>query len=117
MKMDGVCSVADFEFIEIVHNSQPYPALLGLDWAFDNQAIINLKKREMIFEGGGFKVTVPLDPLEARRYVEPTRDKIDNLYNMIAHMDDYVNRTADGALSWRSMSSCTSNLKEGLEHW
>jgi hypothetical protein len=29
--------------------------------------IINLKKREMIFEGGGLKVTVPLDPMEGKK--------------------------------------------------
>jgi hypothetical protein len=32
-------------------------------------------------------------------------------------MDDYVNLTADGALSWRSISSCVSDSEEGLEHW
>jgi hypothetical protein len=117
VNIDGVHNIADFEVIEIVDNSQSYPTLLGLDWAFDNQAIINLKKREMIFEGGGLKVTTPLDPTEARRYVEPTRKEIDNLYNMTTCMDDYVNPTADGALSWRSISSCASDSEEGLEHW
>jgi hypothetical protein len=47
----GECSVADFEVIEIMDNNQPYLALPRLDWAFDNQEIINLNKREMIFEG------------------------------------------------------------------
>jgi hypothetical protein len=61
--------------------------------------IINLKKREMIFEGGGLKVTIPLYPTEARRYVEPTRKETDNLYNMTTLMDDYVNPTTDGVLS------------------
>jgi hypothetical protein len=79
--------------------------------------IINLKKKEMIFEGGGLKVTAPLDPTEARRYVEPVRKEIDNLYKMTMRMDDYVNTTADDALSWRSISSCESESKEGLEHW
>jgi hypothetical protein len=37
VNIDGVCSVADFEVIEIVDNSQSYPTFLGLDWAFDNQ--------------------------------------------------------------------------------
>jgi hypothetical protein len=37
---------------------------MGLEWDFDNQTIINLKKREMIFELGNLKVTAPLDPLE-----------------------------------------------------
>jgi hypothetical protein len=32
-------------------------------------------------------------------------------------MDDYVNPNVDGALSWRSISSCASDSEEGLEHW
>lgn len=42
---DGVCTITDFKVIEIVDDSNPYPMLLGLDWAFDKMAIINLKKR------------------------------------------------------------------------
>jgi hypothetical protein len=34
-----------FEVIEIVDASFPYPALLGIDWAFDNSTIVDLKKR------------------------------------------------------------------------
>jgi hypothetical protein len=57
VNIDGVCSVESFEFIEIVDDSQPYPTLMGLEWDFDNQVIINLKKREMIFEVGDLKVS------------------------------------------------------------
>jgi hypothetical protein len=118
VNIDGVCSVTDFEVIEIVDDNQPYPTLMGLEWAFDNQAIINMKRREMIFEVGELKVIAPLDPKEGRRYIEPTKgDEIDNLYNMTVRMDDYVNPTIDGALSWRSISSCTSDSEAGLENW
>jgi hypothetical protein len=48
--LDGVCTKADFEVIEILYGTTPYPALLGLDWAFDNHAIINLKTRKITFE-------------------------------------------------------------------
>jgi hypothetical protein len=41
VNIDGVRSVADFEVIEIVDGSTPYPTLLGLDWEFDNQTIID----------------------------------------------------------------------------
>jgi hypothetical protein len=51
--------------------NQPYSTLVGLEWSFDNQVIINLKRREMIFEFGDLKVTAPLDPLEGNRYIEP----------------------------------------------
>jgi hypothetical protein len=77
-----------------------------------------LKRREMIFEVGDLKVTAPLDPTQGNKYIEPARgNDIDNLYNMIVHMDDYVNPTTYGALSWRSIISCASDSEEGLEHW
>jgi hypothetical protein len=41
--LDGVHTKEDFEVIEIVYDTTPYPIFLGLDWAFDNQAIINLE--------------------------------------------------------------------------
>jgi hypothetical protein len=111
MNIDGLRSVADFEVIKIVDESQPYLSLMGLELDFDNQVIINLKRREMIFEVKYLKFTTLLDPLEGKQYVEPSRGNgIDNLYNMEAQMDDYVNHTTDGALSLKSISSCASLL-------
>jgi hypothetical protein len=44
--------------------------------------------------------------------VEPKRGKeLDNLYNVIAYMDDYINPIVEGVLSWRSINSCASNLE------
>ena len=37
-----------FEVIEIVDDSNPYPELLEINWDFDMNAIINLKKRRMV---------------------------------------------------------------------
>jgi hypothetical protein len=34
--LNGVCTKEDFEVIEIVDGTTPYPTLLGLDWVFDN---------------------------------------------------------------------------------
>jgi hypothetical protein len=48
--LDGVHTKADFEVIEIVDDTIPYPTLLGLDWTFENQTIINFKTRKMKFE-------------------------------------------------------------------
>jgi hypothetical protein len=74
---------------------------MGLEWDFDNQVIINLKRREMIFEVEDLKVMTPLDPSEGKRYIEPIRgNDIDNLYNMNVWMEDYVNLTTYGALIW-----------------
>ena len=43
--IDGVRSLADFEVIEIIHDSNPFLALLVIDWAFDHLFFINLKKK------------------------------------------------------------------------
>jgi hypothetical protein len=45
--LHGVHTKEYFKVIEIVDDTTPYPTILGLDWAFDNQAIINLKMRKM----------------------------------------------------------------------
>jgi hypothetical protein len=62
--IDGVRTFADFEVIEIVDDRCPYPALLGIDWAFDNSTVVDLKKRRMTFEKDGLRVIAPLDPDE-----------------------------------------------------
>jgi hypothetical protein len=70
--LDRVRTKADFEVIEIVDGTTPYPAFLGMDWAFNNHAIINLKIRKMKFDLGEYKVISPLDLSEAEIFVEPT---------------------------------------------
>jgi hypothetical protein len=118
--LDGVRTKADFEVIEIVDDTTPYPTLLGLDWAFDNQAIINLKTQKMTFESGEYRVIVPLDPSEGERFVEPTcldLEEINQLYRTTARDEDYVNPTADGVLSWWSITSCATDSDTGLENW
>ena len=83
VNIDGVHNVAYFEVIEIVDDSQPYPDLMGLEWAVDNQEIIKLKRREMIFEVRDLKFTAPLDPSEEKIYTESIiENDMDNLYNL-----------------------------------
>lgn len=72
--IEGVRAIADFEVIEIVDDSNSYPALLGIVWAFDMNVVINLKKRNMTFEKKELKVIVPLDLAEGARYSEPFCD-------------------------------------------
>ena len=60
--IDGVRSLTDFEVIEIIDDSNPFPALLGIDWAFDNLVVINLKKKHMTFEGHNIRIIMPLYP-------------------------------------------------------
>jgi hypothetical protein len=55
---------------EIMDDIQPYPTLMGLEWAFDNHEIINMKRRENIFEVKELKVTTPLELVEGKRYID-----------------------------------------------
>ena len=66
--IDGISTLADFEVIEIIDDSNPYPAFLGIEWEIENSAVINLKNRQMTFEGKGLRVIVPLDPSQGERY-------------------------------------------------
>ena len=75
--------------IEIVDDNNPYPTLLGIDWATDMNGVINLKKRKIIFEKKSLRVVVPLDPAEGSRYTEPVRDDesdddLDCIYKIIS---------------------------------
>jgi hypothetical protein len=46
----------------------------------------------MIFEIEDLRVTTSLDPSKGKRYIESTRrNEIDNLYNLTAWMEGYVN--------------------------
>lgn len=69
MDIEGASIIEDFEFIEIMDKRNLYPSLLGFDWTFYMDAIINLK-RSMVFENNGTKFVVPLDPSEGSRYIE-----------------------------------------------
>ena len=104
VSLDGVTSTTDFEVIKIIDEINPYPTLLGIDWAFDNSSVIDLKRRTMMFEFGTVRLTTPLDPREGARYTEPMREGVDNeaigeLYNIIARREDYINPIVDGELS------------------
>lgn len=103
-------------------DTDPYPTLLGIDWAFDNQVIFNLKKRQIIVEGGDIRVIAPLDLWERDCYVdlvkgELSREDLDNIYNVIKRQEDYVNLTANKLLSWCNIGSCASDSEEALENW
>ena len=119
--IDGICTVADFEVIEIIDNNNPYPALLGIEWAMANAAVINLKKRQMTFEGKYLRVIVPLDPSQGERYTEPVRDEyqdvLDHIYTITSKEEDYVDPTVEGIMDWQCNSSCMTDSDNGLENW
>ena len=62
MDIEGANIQPNFEVIEIVDDSNPYPMLLGIDWATDMNGVINLKRWKIIFEKKSLRVVVPLDP-------------------------------------------------------
>ena len=64
MDIEGLRTFVDFEVINIVDDTNPYPVLLGIDWAMENQTIINFKRGTLSFEDDEMRVVVPLDPLE-----------------------------------------------------
>ena len=74
MDIEGASTLEDFEVIEIFDDNNPYPALLGIDWATDMNKVINLKKQNMIFERKSLLVIIPLDRAEGSRYTELVRD-------------------------------------------
>ena len=105
MDIDGVRTFSYFEVIEIVDDNYPYPALLGIDWAFNNSIVVDLKKRRMTFEGDDLRVIAPLDPDEGQRYTKPIREEdysyaLENIYKLTTRQHDYINPTAGGNLSW-----------------
>jgi hypothetical protein len=85
---DGLRMFADFEVIEIVDDSCPYPALVGIDWAFNNSTMVDLKKIHMMFERDGLRFIAPLDLDEGQRYTQPIREEdhayeLENIYKLI----------------------------------
>jgi hypothetical protein len=44
VNVEGVMTKVDFEVIEIMDDSNPYPMLLGIESEFENNAILNSKK-------------------------------------------------------------------------
>jgi hypothetical protein len=121
VNIEGVKTKAYFEVIEIMDDSDPYPALLGIDWEFDNNVMLNLKKRKMYFEMDTL-CDVPLDLNEGDRYNEPVNEDaqssiIENIYQITGHREDYINPTVDGELSWRSVKSYDIDSEDAMERW
>ena len=84
----------------------------------ENVVVINLKKRQMIFEGKDLRVILPLDPSQGERYTEPLRQKdqddVEHIYTITAQDRGSEDPpTAD----WESGSSCMTNSEDDLESW
>ena len=101
-----------FKVIEIFDDRNPYPMLLGIDWATDTNGVINLKKHKMVFEKKSLHVVVPLDATEGACYTKPMRDddsddNLDCIYKITAREQDWVNPIAYGRIFWDHESSYT----------
>lgn len=73
--IEGMSTQIFFEVTEIFDDRNPYPMLLGIDWATDMNKFINLNKHKMIFEKKSLHVVVPV---EGARYTELVRDDESN---------------------------------------
>jgi hypothetical protein len=115
--------IVDFEVIEIMGDEDPYPALLGIDWDYDNYGVIDLTRDTMIFEADGLKLVQPLDPYMGPRYIEPTDNNmesevIDQLYTITTGMkQDYIKPTTNGSVSCRTLQSAKEDSKIDFNSW
>jgi hypothetical protein len=76
----------------------------------------------MSFETDTLRIIAPLDPNEGDIYNDPVNEDaqssiIENIYNITGHMEDYVNPTVDGELSWRSVCSYDTDSEDAMERW
>jgi hypothetical protein len=105
----GVKKTIYFEVIEIMGEKDLYPYLLGIEWAYDNYAVIDIKKELMTFEEDGMKVTQPLDPYQGPRYTDPAEENmehyiLDHVYILNKGKQAYyIIPNVDGSVSWRSI--------------
>ena len=68
------------------------------------------------------RVVSLIDSLKGQRYVEQVNSEaqevyLDHIYNVFSAMDDYINQTANGKLSWKSIISYSLDSREALENW
>jgi hypothetical protein len=121
MNIKGMKTKSDFEVIEVLDDYDPYLALLGIDWAFDNNVVLNLKK-QMSFETDTLLVLSPLDPYGRDRYNDPVDEDvwrliIKKIYKIIGNRADYINLVVDGELCLRSVNSYDTDFEDALERW
>ena len=104
--IEDVKAMVEFEVIQNLDDTDPYPTLLGLDWVIYMDGVINMKRRRMEFESNGVRVIIPLDPAEGQGYTElvRTEDDIDQIYKLTLREGDWINPTTYGNLKWENDS-------------
>jgi hypothetical protein len=104
LKIKGVNIKVDFDVIEIMDDSNPYPALLCIDSSLDNNEMLNMKKRKTSFETDTSRVISLLDMNEGDNYNEAINEDAQrsitkNIYHITWNIEEYINTTIDGELS------------------
>jgi len=86
----GVNTKTNIQVIDIMDDLDPYRTLLGIDWEFDNNAILNMTKWKISFEIDTLHVISPLYPNQGDIYDEPVNEDaqsyiIEKIYNITRH--------------------------------
>jgi len=76
----------------------------------------------MSFETYTLHVVTLVDPYEKDRYNEAVdedaqRSVIENIYKITGKKEDYINRSIDGELIWRSVKYYDTDSVEAMEKW
>jgi len=79
--------------------------LLGIDWAFDMDAVINLKKQNMTLERKALRVVVPLNPIKGVHYTEPVHDFMNDNYDL-DQIYKIIVRKKIGSILWPMDELC-----------
>lgn len=114
---------AYFEVIDIMGDKDTYPTLFGINWAFENYTMIDLKGETMTFEVDGVSVIQPLDPYQDSTFTELVYDVeepnlLDQLYQLTSgKMEDYINPKIVGSSNWRSVQSLEVGSNVMMEDW
>jgi hypothetical protein len=85
--------------------------------------MIDLKKDTMNFGAEGINVVQHLDPYVGPKYTKPTDNNMEGedlyqLYTVTTRTrNDYINPTADGSVSWRSIQSVDEDSELDFDSW
>jgi len=98
------------------------PTFLGFKWVNGVEAMINLKRVEMLFKAYGIMVIQAIGPIRRERYIDPMDDVmdgaiVDQIYNLMLEMRDYyINPTTNGVINKRSIYSYDLDSQEPLQY-
>ena len=104
-----------------MRKKDPYPTLLGIDWAFENYTVIDPKWKTIIFEVDKVQFIQLLDPYQGLMFTELVDDReepnlLDLMYHLtIGKIEYYINPTTYGSTLWRSIQSTKTGSSIALD--